>query len=57
MNTSQNFGGDFVGLEKVVEIGASVVFAAFAVTIVFERGEIVSEFGVFDIDATVFSIK
>ena len=31
VDTSQNFSGDFVGFEKMVEIGARVIFTTFTV--------------------------
>lgn len=33
MNTGEDFSGDFVGLEKVVEVSARVIFTTFAVTV------------------------
>ena len=33
MNTSEDFGGDFVGLEQVMKVGARVIFTTFAVAV------------------------
>ena len=57
MNASKNLSGDFVGLKQMVEVGACVIFTTFTVTVWFERGEVVSVFGVFDINSAVFSIE
>ena len=33
MNAGEDFGGDFVGFEKVMEIGSVVIFTTFAITL------------------------
>ena len=57
VNASEDFSGDFIGFEEMVEVGACVIFTTFAVAVGHERSKIVGVFGVFDVDATVFSIK
>jgi hypothetical protein len=57
MNAGENLGGDFVGLKKMVEIGARVIFTTFAVTVGHEGSKVVGKFGVFDINATIFCIE
>ena len=53
VNAGENFGGDFIGFEKMVQISFVVILTTFAVTFWHEGGEVVLIFGVFDIDAAV----
>ena len=57
VDAGENFGGDFIGSKKMVEISAGVVFAVFAITVIHQWSEIVSILGVFDVDATVLGVK
>ena len=57
VDTSEDFGGDFVSLEEVMEVGFVVVFTTFTITIWHKGRKIVFVFGVFDIDAAVVSIE
>ncbi len=57
VDTGEDFGGDFVGLEKMMEIGARVIFTTFAITVRLEGSKVVGIFGVFDVNAAVFSIE
>lgn len=53
----QDFGGNFVGFEKVVEVGFSIVFTTLAVTVFHEWSEVVGVFSVFDVNATVVGVE
>ena len=53
----QDFGGNFIGFEKVVEVGFSIIFTTLAITVFHKRGEVVGVFSVFDIDATVVGVE
>ena len=57
MDTGEDFGGDFIGLEKMVQISACVIFTTFTVAVGFEGREIVSKFSIFDVYAAIFSVK
>ena len=53
VNRSENFGGDFVSFEEMVEVGTRVVFAAFTVTFWIYWRKIVRVFGIFDVNASI----
>lgn len=57
VNTGEDFRGDFVGLEKMVEVSASMFFATFAVTFCIHWRRVASEFRIFDVNAPIMSIK
>ena len=57
MNTGENFGSDFVGLEEMVEIGSVVIFTTFAITFRHDGREVVAKPGIADVDAAVESIE
>ena len=53
MNRSEDFGGDFVSFEEMVEVSACVIFATFAVTFWIYWRKIVRVFGIFDVNASI----
>ena len=57
MDASEDFGGDFVGFEKVVKVGASVVLTTFAIAVGHEGSEVARVLGVLDVDAAVLGIE
>ena len=56
MDTGEYFGGNFVSLEKMVQVSFGVILTKITFTIWVERGEIACIFSIFDIDATVSSV-
>ena len=57
VNTGEDLGGDFVGLEKMVEVGTRVIFTTFTVTVGHKRSEIVGKFGVFDVNTAIVGVE
>lgn len=57
VNTGENFSGDFVGFEKVVQVGTRVIFTAFTVAARHKWTKIVSKFSIFDVNATIVGIE
>ena len=57
VDAGEDFGGDFIGFEKVVEVGAGVVLTAFTVAVGHEGSEVACVFGVLDVDTTVLGIE
>ena len=57
VDRGEDFRGDFVGLEKMMEIALSVIFTTFAAAIFHHGRKIGFIFRVFNIDAAVQSIK
>ena len=53
VNAGEDFGGNFVRFEKMMEVGSGVILAAFAVAFGIERSKVFFELGVFDIDSAV----
>ena len=57
MDRSEDFCSDFVYFKEMMKVSAGMIFATFAVTTFNHRREIVAETSVFDVDATVGSVK
>ena len=57
VDTGEDFGGDFVGFEEVVEVGARVILTTFAVAVGHEWGEIGAVFSVLDVNSAILSIE
>ena len=57
MDGGEDFGGDFVGFEQVMQICFVVIFTTFAITVGHEGGEVVFVFGVLDVDSAVGGVE
>ena len=57
VDAGESFAGDFVDLEKMMEIGCGEVLAEVAVTIWVDWCEELAEAGIFDVDAAVRGIE
>ena len=57
MDAGKGFAGDFVDLEKMVEVSGSEVLAKVAITVRIDWREELAEAGIFDINATMWRIE
>lgn len=57
VDSGEDFSGDFIGFEEMMEVGESVVLAELAGAGLIERGKVIAIFGIFDVDAAGFRVE